>query len=176
MKLHSCLAAAGLLMAALPPAIAADACAAYKWDVTPEVRLYTTQPGSVTVGATVADAPLIDAARLYALQLKPQESVQYAAPPSKKMLADGAYGGVLRLKVAAAGQYRVAIDSGFWLDVIHDGKPLDAADFNGVRDCDGPRKIVVYELPADVELTLQLGAAATAQAKLTVTAVATATP
>ncbi len=56
----------------------------------------------------------------------------------------------MKLKVAAAGAYRIAIDAGFWLDVVNDGKSLPAQDFNGQRQCVGPHKIVVYELPAGV--------------------------
>ena len=102
--------------------------------------------------------------------------MQFKAPPSKKMLSDGAYAGVLRLKVAAAGAYRVAIDAGFWLDVVHDGKPLASVDFNGSANCDGPHKIVVYELPANAELYLQLSAVTGPQARLSVTQVAHAVP
>ncbi len=71
------------------------------------------------------------------------------------MLAEGAFGGLMKLKVERAGAYRVSIDSGFWLDIVSAGKSLPALDFNGVRQCVGPHKIVVYDLPAGSELTLQ---------------------
>lgn len=152
--------------------LAADACGAYKWDVSREVRLFATVPAALAVSATTDGAPSIAADTLYALKLQPQETVRYAAPPSKPMLADGAFGGLLKLKVGQAGAYRVAIDAGFWLDVVHEGKSLPALDFNGSRDCAGPRKIVVYELPAGVELWLQLASATTESARLTVTPLA----
>lgn len=151
---------------------AADACAEYKWDVSREVRLFAGNATALDAATTAATAPAINAGTLYALVLKPQEDVQYATPPSKKMLADGAYGGLLKLKVASAGAYHIAIDAGFWLDVVVDGHSLPAADFNGQRACAGPRKIVVYELPANVELTLQVAASTEARARLTVTPVA----
>jgi hypothetical protein len=169
------LAAASMAMAAGPVAWAAGSgCAAYKWDVTPEVKLYGTTPAILGAGGNPESAAEIQAGRLYALQLQPQQNVHYAVAPSKKMLPDGAFGGILRLKVPNAGQYRIAIDSGFWLDVIHDGKPLATVDFNGSSTCDGPHKIVVFDFPANAELLLQLSAASTAQAKPTVTAVAQA--
>jgi hypothetical protein len=92
------------------------------------------------------------------------------------MLADGAFGGLLRFRVDKAGPHRVAIDARFWLDVVHDGKALQSLDFNGSRDCAGPRKIVVYDLPAGTELTLQIAAATSATARLTVTPVGATAP
>jgi hypothetical protein len=55
---------------------------------------------------------------------------------------------------------------------MHDGKSLPALDFNGQRQCEGPRKIVVYELPAGVELALQVAQSSEKMARLTVTPVA----
>ena len=165
---------AGLLLAT--GAFAADPCSAYKWDVSREVQLYTTSPLEATTSAASADAPTIEAGKLYALTLLPQESVHYPTPPSKRMLADGAFGGLLKFTVPSAGPHRIAIDSSFWLDVVHEGKALPAMDFNGNRECNGPRKIVVYDLPAGAELTLQIAAASTAAARLTITSVAATSP
>jgi hypothetical protein len=166
--------AAAVIWMVAPDASAAGACS-FKWDVTHEMALYATPPQRLAAGSNTADAPAIDAGRLYALELWPQEAVRYSVAPSKKMLADGAFGGVLRLKVNATGQYRVAIDAGFWLDLLADGKALATVDFNGTNDCsDGPRKIVVFDIPADAELLLQISAATAAAAKLTVTAIAKA--
>lgn len=155
---------------------AADACSSFKWNVAREVQLFATAPTTVSASTDGAKAPQIRTSTLYALELQPQNEVRYVAPPSKPMLGDGAFGGLVKFKVAAAGQYRVAIDSGFWLDVVHDGKPLQSVDFNGSRDCAGPRKIVVYELPAGAELTLQMAQATDKAARLSVTPVAAGTP
>lgn len=173
MKIRNTLAALLLSCTAATAWAAAPACS-FKWDASAEVELYRSTATPLPVGSDATTAPPIQAGRLYALELKPQGEVHYSVAPSKKMLADGAYGGVLRLKVPAAGQYRIAIDSGYWLDVIHAGKPVDTVDFNGSPTCDGPRKIVVFDLPADTDLLLQLSAASGAQAKLTVTRVAKA--
>lgn len=154
-------------------ALAADPCTTYKWDVSGEVRLFATTPSATTTGTDAGKAPLIETGRLYGLTLHPQQQVNYAAPPSKSMLADGAFGGLLRFKVEEAGPHRVAIDAGFWLDVVHEGRTLQSLDFNGSRDCAGPRKIVVYDLPAGTELILQVAAATNAAARLTVTPAAT---
>ena len=126
--------------------------------------------------ASFADAPPIDSEHLYALTLQPQETVNFKAPPSKKMLSDGAYAGVLRLRVPETGVYRVAIDSAFWLDVIRDGKPVVSVDFNGSKECAGPHKIVIYPLPGNSDLLLQLSAAGEPKVRLSVTLVPATTP
>ncbi len=164
--------AALIAIACSTPVLAADACSNFKWEVSREVRLFAA-PGTVlAAGTTGGEAPAITPGQLYALTLQPQEKVKFAVPPTKRMLADGAFGGMLKLKVGAAGAYRIAIDAGFWLDVVHEGKPLASVDFNGSAECTGPRKIVVYELPAGAELTVQLAQANAAAARLSVTPVA----
>ncbi len=172
--IHASCVAALLLHGA--SALAADACSEYKWDVASEVRLYATTPTALGVAATLDKAPAINTGTLYALALQPQDAVQYPVAPIKKMLPDGSWGGLMKLKVARAGAYRIALDAGFWIDVVHEGKSLPALDFNGQRQCVGPRKIVVYELPAGVELTLQVAQSSEKTARLTVTPVATPTP
>lgn len=157
-------------------AFAADACGEYKWNVANEVKLYATKPTELAVAATPDKAPLINTGILYALALQPQDAVQYPVAPSKRMLPDGSHGGLVKFKVAKAGAYRIALDAGYWIDVVHDGKSLAALDFNGQRQCNGPRKIVVYELPANVELTLQVAQSSEKTARLAVTAVAAPTP
>lgn len=169
------LASVAAALAMISPAWTAEGAACtFKWDVSREVALFATDPRSVAAAVSPDTAPAIVAGRLYLVELKPQEGVHYAIPSSKKMLADGAFGGTLRLKVPKAGHYRVSIDSGFWLDIAFQGKALPAVDFNGSQTCNGPRKIVVYDLPADADLLLQMGNATAATVKLAVTAIGVA--
>lgn len=153
-----------------------DACTRFKWDVTREVALFAGTPKPLVAGHGVDDAGALQPEVLYAVTLQPQEGVKFRVAPSKKMLDDGAHGGLLKLRVTEAGTYRVAIDSGFWLDVLAGDKPLPSLDFNGSAECAGPRKIVVYELPAGTDLTLQLSAASVSLARLSVTRVTAARP
>jgi hypothetical protein len=148
---------------------AADPCSNYKWDVTREVKLYATGPTPLAAAASVAQAPSMALNTYYALALLPQEQVKFVVAPSKRMLADGAFGGVLKFRVPTAGAYRVAIDAGFWLDVVNGTQSLATLDFNGVRDCAGPHKIVVFEMPANTDLTLQMASSTSAAVHVTVT-------
>ncbi len=167
-----------LLLAALGavPVLAADPCSTFKWDVSREIALFRNAPAAVAAGAQLDGAPRIEAERVYSAQLLPQQSVKLAAPPSKKMLDDGAHAGLFQLRVSAAGTYRISVDAGFWVDVVAAGKPLVSTDFNGETQCKAPRKIVVYQLPADTDLTLQFSAADTDRTLFAVTRVPAAAP
>ncbi len=128
---------------AAPSVHADDACTGFKWNAAHEHALFLGDAAAATAGKDVASAPKLDLDRLYELALSPQDGVRFAAPPSKTMLADGAYAGVVRFAPAQAGQYRVSLDVPFWIDVVADGKPIPSIDFNGAHGCDKPRKIVV---------------------------------
>lgn len=167
-----------LLIAALgtSPVYAADPCSTFKWDVSREIALFRNVPASVAAGAQVDGAPRIEAERAYSAQLLPQQSVKLAAAPSKKMLDDGSHAGLFQLRVSTAGTYRISVDAGFWVDVVAAGKPLVSTDFNGETACKAPRKIVVYQLPADTDLTLQFSAADADRTLFAVTRVSAAAP
>lgn len=164
------------LAGALPAAQAADACKAFKWDLATEVALFTQQPTPVVAGTSTANAAPVTTGGLYEAALSPQSGVKLAVPPSKPMLDDGAHAGLFRFRAEVAGAHRVAVDAGFWLEVIADGKALPALDFNGSPQCAGPRKVVVYELPAGADLVLQFTGAENAKARFAITRVAPPAP
>ncbi len=167
-----------LLVATLgaPLTHAADPCSTFKWDVSREIALFRTAPAAVAAGAQVESAPRIEPERAYTAQLLPQQSVKLPAAPSKKMLDDGAHAGLFQLRVSTAGTYRISVDAGFWVDVVAASKPLVSTDFNGETACKAPRKIVVYQLPADTDLTLQFSAADADRTLFAVTRVPAAAP
>ena len=164
-----------LLMAltfALPCALAgAEECKGFKWDVSREQALFTGKSSAIMAGTEEGKAPGIQPDKLYDVALAPQEQVHLVAKPGKTMIPDGASAGLLRVRVAKAGTYRVAVSQAFWIDVVSAGSTLASLDFSGSHDCERPRKIVVYELPADRELFLPLSGPTDAHVLLSVTLV-----
>ncbi len=158
--------------AMLPPGIAAADCEGFKWDVARERATFATSPAAVSTAAGVTDTVMAEPGKLYKLALLPQEQVKLAAEPSKKRIADGAYAGLVRFHVPKAGAYRVALDQGTWIDVVDAGKTIPSDDFSGSPGCKAPRKVVVYTLPAERELVLQLTGEVEAQVVFSITAVA----
>lgn len=147
---------------------AEEDCTAFRWDVSHEVALFRTQPLALVAGDEPEAAPVIEPERLYDIALVPQSDLRFAAAPAKRMLTDGAHAGLLRLRVTRAGTYRIALDETFWVDVVQDGRGLPSRDFQGSPGCT-PHKIVLFDLPAQATLILQLSGKPAKRARLSIT-------
>lgn len=152
-----------------PPAVAADPCSGFKWDVSKEHALFGGPSIALSAGKDVASAPLIGADRLYQLQLVPQDKVAFALAPGKKVSTDAVFAGLAALKLDAPGDYRVSVDAPFWIDVVADGKLAATKDFQGRHGCNAPHKIVEFDLTAAKQFVLQMSESASATVRLTVT-------
>jgi hypothetical protein len=151
------------------PALAAEPCSGFAWDVRQERALFASPPQSAAAGSSVASAAELLADHLFRLTLMPQPQVTFASSPEKKMLSDGAFAGLAVFQVATAGTYRIAMDEPFWIDVVLDGRPLPSKDFQGAPGCNAPRKIVEFDLPAAKNLVLQFSGATSATTLVTIT-------
>jgi hypothetical protein len=151
------------------PAAARDACESFKWDVSQEHRLFLGKPLRITATTSAAAAPRIEPNRLYELELLPQAEVRFASTPAKPDATGGALAGQVRVRLSKAGSWRIALGAPFWLDVAADGKLLREVDFSSSHGCVTPRKIVVYVLPANRDLVLQLGASTERSVQLSIT-------
>ncbi len=134
-------------------------CQGFRWDVSTERGLFAAADATPLKSSTeVALSPVLRAGELYTLKLLPQEQLNLAVKPSKVMLADGAYAGLFKLAPLPTGSYRIAVDSGAWIDVAEGERTIASSEFSGAADCTSPRKIVVYPLPGERELILQFTA------------------
>jgi hypothetical protein len=151
------------------PALAADPCSGFAWDVTRERALYALPPLQAPAGVNPASAVPLGTDHLYLLSLAPQTQVRFAAAPGKKMLTDGAFAGLAAFQITTPGTYRVALDEPFWIDVVLDGHVLPSKDFQGAPGCTAPRKIVEYDLPAAKQLVLQFSGSTSPTTRVTIT-------
>jgi hypothetical protein len=142
------------------PARADEACLDFKWDVSKERALFAETPSSLAAGKDPKSAPVVVPNRLYALRLMPQDQVAFAVSPSRKMATPPPYAGLVTLKVAAPGSYRIAVDLPFWIDVVSNGTLLQPTDFQGQHSCSAPHKIVEFELVGAQPFVLQFSNAA----------------
>jgi hypothetical protein len=160
------------LAAAARAALAADGpCAGFKWDVAHEHALFATAAEALPAGKDVASAPSLVPDRLYELTVAPQEQVGFALPPGKKAPVEGASAGLARLHLAGAGDWRISLDQGFWVDVVAGPELLAVRDFQGRPNCQAPHKIVLYRLPGGQDLILQFSGAAASRVRVTITPV-----
>ena len=91
------------------------------------------------------------------LRLQPVETVVFAPVPDRAP-KPGSFGGVYQFNVATAGTYRIALEAGAWIDVVHDGKSLTSVAHIEGPACSGIRKIVDFTL-APGRYALQLSGA-----------------
>ena len=91
------------------PAFAAGPCTGFKWDVSKELALFNGPSVALSAAKNAAAAPTIGADRFYQLQLLPQAEVAFAVTPARSTATDGAYAGLVNLKLDAPGSYRIAV-------------------------------------------------------------------
>jgi hypothetical protein len=128
----------------------------------------------LTAGHDPKSAPVVVPNRLYKVRLAPEDQVTLARSAAKAGAANqtpaaGAYAGIATLKIPGSGNYRVAIDGPYWIDVLSSGTPVAAKDFQGQHGCSAPRKIVEFELSGAQRFVLQLSSADRENVLLTIT-------
>jgi hypothetical protein len=79
------------------------------------------------------------------LALAPTLEVKYAIRPEHPG-GSVSSGGIAAIQIERAGTYRVAIDSGAWLDLIANGKSLESVGHGRGPACTGIRKMVDFKL------------------------------
>lgn len=146
-----------------------DPCSGFGWKVTHERGLFAGKAKSEKAGSDVSSAPAIAPDHFYELALTAQDQVHFSVPPAKKPRGEGAYAGLVRLKVAKAGLYRISVDQPFWIDVVSGTELLRSEDFQGAAGCNAPHKIVLFQLPAAQDLVIQVSGLPSGKARLTVT-------
>ena len=150
-------------------AAADDACVGFKWDVAKEHALFGETARVLSAGADLKSAQVLLPQHLYEVRLLPQSTVAFAAAPGKTTPAEGSYAGVAALKIDAAGDYRISVNLPVWIDVAADGKLATVEDFQGLHNCDAPRKIVQFDLRGAKQFILQVSGSEQPTIRLTVT-------
>ncbi len=106
--------------------------------------------GAKAPGAAAADVAGLSAAELKLgasrhAKLLPTPQVAYPLQPEKPG-GTVSKGGLFSFNAPSAGTYYIAISAAAWIDVVRDGKPLEATRFGHGPDCSGIRKIVEFQL------------------------------
>jgi len=174
MKRHNLNAAlaATLLVLAASGAEAAErsgGCIEFAWDVRAEHLLFAMNPLPLAAGVDRATTPTVTVDRLYQLHLQRHADVTFPMPPGVRELRAEGFGGLAQLQVAVPGTYRISADQPLWIDVAFNGALLKPLDYQGRHDCTNPHKIVEFQLPMGVNLTLQISNATSAEARISVT-------
>jgi hypothetical protein len=136
----------------------AAGCTGYDVDVSTELALLEKPPVDVArSSAGDQSSTELGAGQAYALQLAPQAETSFLVPPGRRMLDEGAFAGVARFSVGAAGTWRISLDHNSWVDVVApDGSLVESSRFGGRTDCPSLRKLVEFPLQPGLLYTLQL--------------------
>src|SRR5450432_4174949 len=120
-------------------------CDKFKWPVDRE-RAALTSPERIKLasGAELAALP----AKGITLSLSAPNEAKLPSPPERSP-KEGTFAGFATFKNALPpGRYTISLSAGGWIDVVQDGQFLRSVTSSGVRDCDGIRKSVKFEIPA----------------------------
>ncbi len=147
-----------------------DPCGGYKWDVSAERALFAASPKPIAAGKDRASAAAAGANQLYTVTLHPLSEVSFPATPGRAP-PSGSFAGIVALRVPAPGKYRISVDVPLWIDVAGGAILAPVLDYEGLHDCSAPRKVVVFDLQAGTDWTLEVSAADRAAVRLTVTPV-----
>jgi hypothetical protein len=140
-------AAAAVLLASQASAQEQSAaCAAIDAALPPELSGWTQRAdlASATRAADL-DKAVLTPGRAVTATLHPTRQVDYVAQPEKPG-GSVAYGGLLRVRVAKAGTYRIVQDSRAWIDVLKGGKAVVSTAHGPGPACTTARKTVEFPL------------------------------
>ena len=133
-------------------------CGAYDGDIASELKRLAEAGAPVEASASMpASAPPLQAGKTYRLTLQPQPAVKLAVPPRRRMLEEGAFGGLVSFTVPAEGTWRVSASRETWIEVVDpDGAVVKSSRFQGREGCPEMRKFVEFVLAPQALYTLQL--------------------
>jgi hypothetical protein len=130
------------------PAWAAEepsGCDKFKWNIERE-RAALTAPDRTRLasGGELAAIPSTG----IALDLRAPAEAKLPSPPERSP-KEGTFAGFVTSKNALPpGRYTISLSASGWIDVVQDGQFLKSITSSGVRDCEGIRKSVKFEIPA----------------------------
>jgi hypothetical protein len=153
--------------AAQPPA---DPCGGYKWDVSAERALFAASPKPLAAGKDRASAAPAAAGQLFTVTLHPLSEVSFPVTPGRTP-PSGSFAGLVGIRVPATGKYRISVDVPLWIDVAGGAILAPVLDYEGLHECEAPRKVVVFDLQGGTDWTLELSGADRAAVRLAVTPV-----
>ncbi len=137
-----------LMLLGTAPAFAAEepsGCDKFKWNIERE-RAALTAPERIklALGAELATPPTTG----MTLALSTPAEAKLPSPPERAP-KEGTFAGFAIFKNALPpGRYTISLSAAGWIDVVQDGQMLRSVTSSGVRDCEGIRKSVKFEIPS----------------------------
>jgi hypothetical protein len=120
-------------------------CDKFKWPIERErAALTAADRMKLATGGELTALP----ATGIALGLRAPAEAKLPTPPERAP-KEGTFAGFATFKSPPkAGRYTISLSAAGWIDVVQDGQFLRSVTSSGVRDCEGIRKSVKFEIPA----------------------------
>jgi hypothetical protein len=158
------LLAAILLGIASASAAEPASCEGLAWNLDKERTLLQGAPAPAGAGPLDRDHD-----QAFLLSLVPFADAHLALPPERQPRKNPSFAGMVAFKAAdAAGDYRISLPEAAWVDVVQEGKLVEAAGFAGAEDCPGIHKSVRFHIGA-APFVLQISDAATDRIAVAIT-------
>jgi hypothetical protein len=137
-----------LLLLGAAPARAAEepsGCDKFKWPIDRE-RAALTAPDRAKLSSGAEFAALPSSG--ITLVLVAPADAKLPTPPERAP-KEGTFAGFATFtSPPKAGTYTISLSAGGWIDVVQEGRFLRSVTSSGVKDCNGIRKSVKFEIPA----------------------------
>lgn len=146
-------------------------CSNYRADLAHEFALMKEADVAVAAGRSGAEASSMPISKPVTLGLVAQAQVTFPVPPAQNRGGPDRFAGIVSLGELPKGQWRVSAASGLWVDLVSDGTLLSSPTFEMQTQCVDIFKSVVFELPADGKVLMQINGATDTHARLLVTQV-----
>jgi hypothetical protein len=129
------------------PALAEDpsGCDKFKWPIDRE-RAALTAPDRIKLASGVELAALPSTG--ITLSLSPPSEAKLPTSPERVPKQDTFAGFATFKNALPPGRYTISLSAAGWIDVVQNGQLVRSVTSSGVRDCDGIRKSVKFEIPA----------------------------
>lgn len=121
-------------------------CDKFKWNVDKERALLHSPDAAKVASGAELDKPLGGAIRL---ALVPFADAKLPMNPERMPKQADSFAGFVKIAALPnAGSYHITLSEGAWIDVVQDGHYVKSGPFSGVEGCEGIRKSVTFNLPA----------------------------
>lgn len=144
-----------------------NACQQFVWPLETERSWFKAADSKdAETGETLATPPND---RAITVKLAPAESVALPAPPTGTPKSDHSprFAGVVNFKSIPEADYQIALSDNGWIDVVQNGKALEATGHTGAPDCADIRKSVRFEI-ASAPFAIQITGARAATVRIAI--------
>ncbi|WP_439534246.1 hypothetical protein [Polymorphobacter sp.] len=115
-----------------------------------DLAAWARPPIPIAASAKTTNAPSLTPGTPARLTLHPSAGVTLAQPAGKVRTPANVHAGLIRVRIPAAGTWRVSASQPLWIDVLSGSTALPSGKFGALAPCTTIHKVVEFDLnPGD---------------------------